>query len=80
MTFCCCKALNTTAPLIPYTTLLNMLVLAWVLGRQILLNMRRIERFNHELSITVTQACDDLSQTWSANTCWRSAIPACKKG
>ncbi|PIF98326.1 signal transduction histidine kinase [Comamonas sp. 26] len=57
------KALEHNHPLTPYTTLLNMLVVAWVLGRQIMLNMRRIERFNHELSITVTQACDDLSQT-----------------
>lgn len=57
------KALEHNLPLTPYTTLLNMLVIAWVLGRQIMLNMRRIERFNHELRITVTQACDDLSQT-----------------
>ncbi|WP_407714626.1 ATP-binding protein [Comamonas testosteroni] len=57
------KALDHNLTLIPYTTLMSMLVIAWLLGRQIVKNMRHIERFNHELSLTVTQACDDLSQT-----------------
>lgn len=57
------QALEHRATLMPYTTLLSMLVIAWMLGRQIVQNMRLIERFNHELSINVTQACDSLSQT-----------------
>ena len=57
------KTLDHNLTLTPYTTLLSMLVIAWLLGRQIVWNMRRIEHFNHELSLTVTQACDDLSQT-----------------
>lgn len=57
------KALDHNLTLIPYTTLMSMLVIAWLLGRQIVKNMRHIERFNHELSLTVAQACDDLSQT-----------------
>lgn len=47
----------------PYTTPLTMLALACVLGRQITLNVRRIERFNQELTQAVTQACDDLGKT-----------------
>jgi len=50
-------------PLLPYTAPLTMLALAFVLGRQITLNVRRIERFNQELTQTVAQACDDLSHT-----------------
>jgi len=57
------KTLDHNLTLTPYTTLLSMLVIAWLLGRQVVWNMRRIEHFNHELSLTVTQACDDLSQT-----------------
>ena len=57
------KTLDHNLTLTPYTTLMSMLVIAWLLGRQIVWNMRRIEHFNHELSLTVTQACDDLSQT-----------------
>lgn len=49
--------------LLPYTTPLTMLALAFVLGRQITLNVRRIERFNQELTQAVTQACDDLGRT-----------------
>lgn len=56
-------ALDQQVPLTPYTTLLSMLAIAWMLGRQIVHNMRLIERFNHELSLNVTQACDSLSQT-----------------
>lgn len=51
------------SPLMPYTSLLTMLALAIVLGRQVMLTMRRIERFNQELSQSVAQACDDLGAT-----------------
>lgn len=49
--------------LIPYTIPLTMLALALVLGRNLTLNMRRIEQFNIELTDSITRACDDLSTT-----------------
>ncbi len=52
-----------TQALMPYTTPLTMLSLALILGRQMELNRRRTERFNHELTHSVTVACDELSTT-----------------
>ena len=53
----------TSSPLIPYTAPVTMLALSMMLGRQIMLNIRRIERFNEELAQSVTLACDELSNT-----------------
>ena len=50
-------------PWAPYTAPITMLALALVLGREVTLNIRRIERFNEELTDTVNQACADLSET-----------------
>ena len=47
----------------PYTAPLTMLALSMVLGRQVMLNMRRVERFNQELAHSVSQACEELGTT-----------------
>ena len=52
-----------TMALIPYSIPLTMVALALVLGRNLSLNMRRIEQFNVELTDSITRACDDLSTT-----------------
>ena len=49
--------------LTPYTAPLTMLALSLVLGRQVMLNMRRVERFNQELAHSVSQACEELGTT-----------------
>ena len=46
-----------------YSGLLFLLLSALLLHRRLLHNTRRIERFNQELSESVTQACDDLEAT-----------------
>lgn len=50
-------------PLAPYSAIATMLVLSIALGREVKQNMHRIERFNQELTETVSQACSELSQT-----------------
>lgn len=50
-------------PLIPYTALLTMLSLSFMLGREVTRNMQRIEGFNQELKDSVAQACDELGHT-----------------
>ena len=47
----------------PYSVPLTTIALALVLGRQLALNIRRIEQFNVELTESITRACDDLSLT-----------------
>ena len=49
--------------LMPYSIPVTMLALALVLGRQLTLNMQRIEQFNVELTDSITRACEDLSST-----------------
>ncbi|MDR0225945.1 MAG: histidine kinase [Burkholderiaceae bacterium] len=56
-------AITGTAPLVPYTAPLTMIALSMVLGRQFVLNMRRVEHFNQELSDSVARACDELAGT-----------------
>ena len=47
----------------PYSVPITTIALALVLGRQLALNIRRIEQFNVELTESVSRACDDLSLT-----------------
>ena len=65
---------------IPYTSIAVLMGMSAVQGLRHARSVRRIERFNEKLEISVQRAAMSWPSRWPANTSWRWPTAGCRTG